>query len=324
VDEAVKNHAVYPQDTLFAEIEVLLDQEILTAEGTSSHERCQDYRRNWKWDVTAGAFHFTVLNNEFMPLEESRSEQLSKLEKASLPELFWPARSASTIPLPRPDASGDDTLLQLICARRTNRTSARQPVSIRQLADCLFAAFGITGFVKATSGYAPVSTAPSGGARNPFEAYVICNRCEGLARGIYHYCSISHELEQVNSFDETFQSSSLFASQEWIDDMAVVVVMLAVFDRSMWKYQDGNAYRVLLIEAGHRAQNFMLCATKHGLTSCPTAAIAHSKVAGLFGLPESLLLAPVYALTLDKACAYPDEFLPVDGMWPTRSVVAVQ
>ena len=33
-----------------------------------------------------------------------------------------------------------------------------------------------------------------------------------------------------------------------------------------------DAYRVVLIEAGHIGQNIMLAATREGLSACPTAA----------------------------------------------------
>jgi nitroreductase len=65
----------------------------------------------------------------------------------------------------------------------------------------------------------------------------------------------------------------------------------------MWKYEDANAYRVVLIEAGHIGQNMMLAATRHGLSACPTAALSHSVIKRLLGL-DRLTDAPIYALTL--------------------------
>jgi len=66
----------------------------------------------------------------------------------------------------------------------------------------------------------------------------------------------------------------------------------------MWKYSDPNAYRVVLIEAGHIGQNIMLAATHHGLTACPTAALAHKAIAELCQLDDPVLDAPVYVLGL--------------------------
>ena len=76
-----------------------------------------------------------------------------------------------------------------------------------------------------------------------------------------------------------------------------MVFLVAFLERTMWKYSDSNAYRVVLIEAGHIGQNIMLEATQRGLTASPTAALSHSTIRRLLGL-ERLTQAPLYALTL--------------------------
>jgi nitroreductase len=79
----------------------------------------------------------------------------------------------------------------------------------------------------------------------------------------------------------------------------------------MWKYEDANAYRVVLIEAGHIGQNMMLAATSHGLSACPTAALCHSAIKRLLGL-DRFTDAPIYALTIAA---------PQDGSRPaSRSI----
>jgi nitroreductase len=65
----------------------------------------------------------------------------------------------------------------------------------------------------------------------------------------------------------------------------------------MWKYSDANAYRVVMIEAGHIGQNIMLAATAHGMTACPTAALSHSAICELLEIANPAH-APIYALTL--------------------------
>lgn len=89
--------------------------------------------------------------------------------------------------------------------------------------------------------------------------------------------------------------------------MPAIVLFIANFERTMWKYQDGNAYRVTLIEAGHRAQNIMLVATEHGLTACPTAALHHETICDHLGLGD-VLTVPIYALTLSYP--HPDSEKP--------------
>lgn len=130
---------------------------------------------------------------------------------------------------------------------------------------------------------------------------MIIRTCNGIDPGVYHYCAAEQVLEKINFFDPDTRVADLFGSQEWLDEMAVVIVLVAVFERTMWKYQDPNAYRVLLIEAGHIGQNIMLMATEQGYTACPTAAMSHNKVSDFLKLENKLLHAPIYALTLDEA-----------------------
>ena len=91
--------------------------------------------------------------------------------------------------------------------------------------------------------------------------------------------------------------SELVGGQDWADEMPCMILLCASMERTMWKYDDPNAYRVILIEAGHIGQNIMLAATQHGLTACPTAALSHSAIRECISM-NKLTDAPVYALTL--------------------------
>ncbi|MGI9464898.1 MAG: nitroreductase family protein, partial [Aestuariivirgaceae bacterium] len=93
--------------------------------------------------------------------------------------------------------------------------------------------------------------------------------------------------------------SQLLAGQDWADDKPCVIFLAAMLERSMWKYLDPNAYRGVLIEAGHIGQNVMLAATKHGLSACPTAAFCHSLLHDCLDLSSTTQCA-MYALTLGR------------------------
>ena len=68
----------------------------------------------------------------------------------------------------------------------------------------------------------------------------------------------------------------------------------------MWKYEgDDNAYRVVLIEAGHIGQNVMLAAGSLGLSACASAALDHTTLERLFGI-ERFDAAPIYALAVNR------------------------
>ena len=138
---------------------------------------------------------------------------------------------------------------------------------------------------------------PSGGARNPYEAYVYARSVDGLEPGFYHYSAYDHSLAPLDSQERPLPSS-LLNGQDWADEMPCVVFLCALLERTMWKYDDANAYRVVLIEAGHIAQNLMLAATKHGLSACPTAALSHSAINRCIAAERNITHAAIYALTL--------------------------
>jgi SagB-type dehydrogenase family enzyme len=68
--------------------------------------------------------------------------------------------------------------------------------------------------------------------------------------------------------------------------------MTAVFERTMWKYPKGRAYRVVLLDAGHLCQTFCLVATWLGLAPFCTAALSDKlieKDLQIDGINESVL-----------------------------------
>jgi SagB-type dehydrogenase family enzyme len=306
--EAYSDHLTCPYETLCAEIEDLIETGLLITEVEYDGPLYGAYRQNWKWDLTTALFHFTATDNEFYSEGEASELISTKAVTSSKPLLSW-RNLRATIDLPPVSTNANDPLFATIMSRRTNRTSTAHPLSAEQLSKCLFAGLGITGEVETPSGWLPLGVTPSGGARNPFEGYVIVRRSNEIEPGIYHYSPIDQSLELVRrEVPETI--SQFFAYQSWVEEMSAVVVLTAVFERTMWKYEDPNAYRVVLIEAGHIAQNIMLAATDLGLSACPTAALAHSSLREMCGLAE-MTHVPLYALTLDKPLPYADRIRSV-------------
>jgi nitroreductase len=72
----------------------------------------------------------------------------------------------------------------------------------------------------------------------------------------------------------------------------------------MWKYPHPTGYRVVVLEAGHIAQNLLLAATAHGLAATPTCALGDRAVEELLGL-DRLAEAAVHAVALGVRAAQP-------------------
>lgn len=302
--KAYSDHPHFPRHVIDLELDAFVEANFLTQVGSENHKLSASFAQSWEWDISTALFHFTVYDNEFMADDDARQNQLDKLTVDAPPAFWWSPSKTQKINVDLETLDLHSHLLSVMRKRRTNRTSAGHALQLKQIARCLYAGLGIVGTVKATSGDVPLSMTPSGGARNPYEAYVIVRRSTDVAPGVYHYCAAEQVLEKVNEFSPDSRIANLFGEQDWFDDMATVIVLVAVFERTMWKYQDPNAYRVVLIEAGHIGQNIMLAATEMGLTACPSAAMTHSKVSDLLKLENRAVHVPIYALSLDEAGIY--------------------
>jgi SagB-type dehydrogenase family enzyme len=282
----------------------MLEADLLVAEGSTASRIEAEFLAKWKWGIAAAALHCATLNCEFMSLEESAAEQVAKLRVEPQPELVKP-NGPGAVTLPPPGAGISTAgLLPTMIRRRTNRVPASTTITLQQLGDCLYAGLAITGSVQTPAGVLPLSITPSGGARNPYEAYVYVSAVEGLRPGFYHYAGAGHSLEMVST-TVMERPEAMLAGQDWVHTMPAIILLVAHFERTMWKYQDANSYRVILIEAGHIGQNIMLAATAHGLSACPTAALHHETICGALGISDCLHV-PIYALTLslsDEASA---------------------
>jgi SagB-type dehydrogenase family enzyme len=281
------------RDELESTIGGLLNVKAITEEGSDLANAEEEFRAGWKWGVPAALFHLSVQDKTYMSLEQSEEQQEAKLDECPPPPLYL--RNENAIELP-PALNGND-LLQLMARRRTVRQANRGSISLSQLSDCLFAGLGITGQTSNCVGSLPLAMTPSGGARNPYEAYVYARAVEDLDPGFYHYSAFDHTLGRIET-EELPMPSDLMGGQSWADEMPCVILLCAQFERTMWKYDDANAYRVVLIEAGHIGQNVMLAATRHGLSACPSAALNHSRIKECVGAGNGYTNAPIYALTL--------------------------
>lgn len=278
-----------------ATVDQLVAVAAILEEGSQLASAEDEFRNGWRWGLPTAMMHFCVQDPDHMTLAESEALQRAKAETGALPQLHTRNSDFHTVK-PLPAARDGNALFELMARRRTVRAAAEPTIALKQLSDCLFAGMGITGETRNVVNPLPLGMTPSGGARNPYEAYVYARSVEGLAPGFYHYSAADHDLGLVET-NHRPKISELVGGQDWADEMPCVILLCAELGRTMWKYDDPNAYRVVLIEAGHIGQNIMLAATQHGLTACPTAALSHSAIRECLSL-EGITNAPVYALTL--------------------------
>ncbi|HET7164008.1 MAG TPA: SagB family peptide dehydrogenase, partial [Pseudolabrys sp.] len=110
---------------------------------------------------------------------------------------------------------------------------------------------------------------PSAGASYELELYLAVDKCEGLARGFYHYDADGHALTPIGA--RTHEIEALLTGAQFAMDTRsapqVLITMAARFGRVSWKYSS-LAYALILKDVGVLTQTLYLMATDMGLGGC--------------------------------------------------------
>ena len=271
----------------------LLAQGLLVSDGAAFEaERAADERyRAQRWHGLSSVWHaasrWSGLDaaGEVEAAGMHTAEGLRDAHGAPPPAFHARGDAASRIVLPRAAPAPFDDLLD---ARATCRNfDTGRPLPLEMFARMLERVFGARGVVHATDDYEVLKkTSPSGGALHPTEAYLIVQRVEGLAPGLYHYRAGDHALQPLPAVADLAGLAFLaVAGQQWFADAHVLVALAPRFGRTFWKYRNHpKAYRVTILDVGHLSQTLLLSATELGLGACVTAAINEGDIERAFGL----------------------------------------
>ena len=279
-----------------AYIQELIDGSVLIRSGSRACVADVDFGAQWKFGISSAILHMSVLDRAVCPIEEQIEFQKNKAEHVESPPLWRVGCEYDEIRMKDPDTEGG--LYVYLEKRRTVRDGVTHSLEFNILSDLLYAGLGVQDFTENAVAQLPLKYAPSGGGRNPFDGYLFAYDVEGLDRGVYRYSGVSHGLERIPVELED-GPDDLLGGQVWAKRASAVLVLVANFERTMWKYEgDDNAYRVVMIEAGHIAQNVMLMAGSLGYSACPSAAIDHSLINGLID-NERFDVSPIYAMAFN-------------------------
>ncbi len=189
------------------------------------------------------------------------------------------------IKLPEPRRDSNFSLEKAINERRSVRTYKDSPLTLKEVAQLLWAAQG-----KVASGK---RATPSAGATYPMEIYLIAGEVEGLEPGLYKYVYDEHSLQLVKVGDLRRVVSERALRQDMILKAPVTIVISAVFERTRARY-GARAERYVYMEAGHIGQNIYLQATALGLGTVAVGAFIDEEVKRVLGIKEEpLYLFPV-------------------------------
>ena len=211
------------------------------------------------------------------------------------PEALAVGAEGARLALPAPRAGALD---ELLAARVTCRNfDGDAGLDAGELATVLHRVFAAQGTQELAPGATMLKkTSPSGGGLHPIEAFVLVQRVDGVASGLYHYHCQAHALEPMASLSTEAAAAAareLVAGQAWFANAPVLVLMAARYPRTYWKYRHhAKAWKVVQLDAGHLSQTLYLSATDLGLGAFVTAAINDGCAERLFAL-DGLDIAPV-------------------------------
>lgn len=221
------------------------------------------------------------IGDQFQQETKYRRDKMSghRPDRTEQPKLYKTYPDKPQMKLPEVTCLSESTLYEVLKSRKSIREYSHKPIRREMLSFLLWASAGIS---RKEGGY-EFRTAPSAGALYPIETYLVVNRVEEIASGVYHYNIRSHALELLKEGEYAVQTGKAALGQPMCLEAPVVFIWTAVFQRMKWKYGQ-RAYRYIYLDAGHIAENLALAAVSLGLGSCQIGALFDEEVNQLIGV----------------------------------------
>jgi SagB-type dehydrogenase family enzyme len=205
--------------------------------------------------------------------------------------------AVKTVKLPLPVLDGSVSVEKCLAQRRSVREYADAPLTLTDVSQLLWAAYGVTqpvpGIPALGGGF---RTAPSAGALYPLELYLVAGAVTGLEPGVYRYRPGPHDLMLVRADDGRRALSLAALGQTMVGNAPASLVYSAVFSRNTGKYGQRGRERYVCMDLGHSAENVYLQCGSLGLGTCGIGAFHDDAVRLVLRMPkeeEPLYIMPV-------------------------------
>lgn len=210
---------------------------------------------------------------------------------------------------------GKMPLVEVIKSRRSHRKFTEEPLTLEELSFLLWATQGISkvtryvnkGVHDALSVFT-LRTVPSGGARHPFETYLLVNRVNGLKLGLYRYLPLQHKLYLLHTDTELTEKVHNACYEQYVKNSAVTFIWTVIPYRTEWRYCMLSP-KIIAQDSGHLCQNLYLASEAIGAGTCAIGAYDQKKmdsVLGVDGKEEfAIYVAPVGKIRSGTSLAEP-------------------
>lgn len=164
---------------------------------------------------------------------------------------------------------GKMTVCEAIGRRKSRRKYALQSLTLEELSFLLWSTQGLRREYQ--EGRATYRNVPSGGARHPFETYLLINRVDGLQPGLYRYLPVEHKLLFIYNDENLVDNVDTACFQQYVKGSAVVFIWTVIPYRTEWRYTFLSP-KIIAIDAGHLCQNLYLACEAIGAGTCAIGA----------------------------------------------------
>ena len=329
-------------------VDGLLEAGLLLAKPTGDDAPADEGFRAIGWHAPAAVAHMAarwegIDGPQGMAEQDvDTNEGLLRNHGAPPPHVIPSLQPDAEIGLPRIERDAFDALLDTRATCRNFDTDAVVPLAT--FSQLMARVFGARGIGRPAPGFDVYKrTSPSGGSLHPTDCYLIVQRVEGIAPGLYRYRIDTHALEPVTPRIEAPQSGDVgtraldgaparawrkeelrafariaVAGQDFFADAPVLCVLAPRFHRNFWKYRNhAKAYRVCVLDVGHLSQTLQLCATQAGLGPFVTGAINEVDIERAFGMTP-YVQSPLVVCGFGQRAAtlVKSEFDPNRLVWP--------
>lgn len=298
----IKNEFLLSKEDAEAILNELVKYSFLITKSSLCYD-AEEKTRFWKrygWNEALD-YYISIKDYPFLDYETIQAKRVEKglmnryIKKDPVPSIYKEYKNLKKIPLVKDYSSMDNVdLRKLLIEEVFDYKASSDPLSKKQISDVLFNTFGKTGTVEfELQGEFLLKNNPSGGARHPIEAYPIIFNSE-IKKGIYHYSVKDNALEEISSTANLDQIKELIYELKTnpMFPIKMIIVMSAVFPRSMWRYRDPRSYRVILHDMGHILETMKIVCKAFGIKTYYGHGFHDKRLGKLFnisGIDEAVL-----------------------------------
>lgn len=203
----------------------------------------------------------------------------------------WPGKKIDLHAAARDAHEAPSPAVQLLHKRHSTRSfDAERPITLHELARLL----ANTARILARSNDGPsaddgghtVRPYPSAGASYELELYLNVDKCEGLARGFYHYDAAAHALTRIDAAKDALDAQLKGAefAMGTSSPPQILITIAARFGRITWKYS-AISYSLILKDVGVLMQTLYLMLEDMRLGGCAIGITNIELFAKMTGLP---------------------------------------